>query len=101
MIRVQSETADDDDDNHHTDNDEYDENTDGVRLYGREHFGEIACANLTPYLYNCHYMDKVFGIRKSGDSTYMIGDMSVTVDEKSSIIVQSRCLRGVKGYGSC
>jgi hypothetical protein len=83
------------------DNNEDDENIEEARIYGREHFGKIAFAYLTPYLYKSRYLDKVFRIQRANDDTFMIGDSSVTVDDGSNVIVQGSCKRGIKGYQSC
>jgi hypothetical protein len=87
-----TETEDDDDDD---DANTIDEN---VRQYGQQHFGALASPYLTPYLYNRRFLDKVFGIRREEtDGTFMIGNSSVTLDDRGNIIIQGKQYRGTPG----
>lgn len=77
-------------------NDDYD-NVENVRRFGRTHFGPLASPYLTPYLYNKRFLDKVFGIRREEDGTFMIGDSPVAVDDRSDITVQGKRYKGTPG----
>ena len=62
----------------------------------RMHFGEIASPYLTPYLYNRHFLDKQYGLRRD-DSTFMIGDSTVSVDKTSDTTIKGKRFKATKG----
>jgi len=65
-----------------------------VKRFGRQNFGEVAGPYLAPYLYNKRYLDKLFGIGKSGDGKFRIDYSLIEVDDNSNVIVHTTRYRG-------
>ena len=67
-----------------------------IERYGRKHFGEIASPYIAPYFHNSRFLDSVFGIRREDDS-FMIGDLPISVDDESNVVIRGETFRGTKG----
>jgi hypothetical protein len=64
-------------------------------------FGETARPYLVPYIYDREFLDKQYGIRKSGDY-YMIVDSNVSIDDASDIYVKKTGVsKAPKASGNC
>jgi hypothetical protein len=79
------------------DADESPEIEEHVRKFGRENFGKISRPYLTPYVYNKRFLDKLYGIRKEADGTFMIGNAPLSVDRESNITIYGKEYTGTRG----
>jgi hypothetical protein len=58
------------------DADNYEAVDEDVRAFSRRNCREIGSPNVTPYLYKRRFLDKLYGIRRDGD-TFMIGKAAI------------------------
>jgi hypothetical protein len=64
--------------------------------FTKRKFGKTASPYLVPYIYDKEFLDRQYGIRKSGDH-YMVGDSNVSIDHASDIYVKNRRFKGTEG----
>jgi hypothetical protein len=68
-----------------------------ITQFGETHFGRIATRYLLQYVRGDRSIDKVYGIRRETNGTFMIGDLPLTVDENGDVPVLGVTYEGTEG----